>query len=78
VCINAQEDERNMSLKYKTDTNSDSLGELLAVLWAITNEPPQNDLTIKTKSKHITSTILDKIRMWEPTGYIGVENKEII
>ena len=74
----APEDERNTDLKYKTDTNSNCLGELLAVLWVINNEPPHSDLVIKTKSKYITNVILDGAKKWEPTGYIGVKNKDII
>ena len=73
-----QGNERNTSLKYRTDLNSDSLGELLAILWAINDEPPHNDLTIKTRSKYAVNAILDNIKAWEPTGYIGIKNKPII
>jgi hypothetical protein len=55
----AQGDERNTSLKYQTNLNLDDLGELLAVLWAINEEPPHNDLTIKTKSAYSINAILD-------------------
>jgi len=72
------EDERNTSLKYRTDINSDDLSESLAVLWAINEEPPHNNLTIKTKSTYIVRAILDQVKMWEPIGYIGVANREIL
>ena len=71
-------DERNTSLRYQTDIKSDNLSELLAVLWVINDKPPHNNLTIKTKSTYIVKAILDKIKTWEPIGYIRVANKEIL
>jgi ribonuclease HI len=73
----AQGDERNTSLKYRADLNSNDLGELLAVLWAINEEPPHNNLTIKTKSAHCVKAILENIKTWEQTRYIGVTNRDI-
>src|SRR6202011_1959196 len=37
------EDERNTHLKMRTDTYSDQPGELIALLWAISEELPQNN-----------------------------------
>lgn len=72
-----QGDERNVSLKHPTDLASNKLGELLAVLWAINNEPPQNDLRIKTRSTYTVNTVLELTKQWEKTGYIGAKNKEV-
>jgi len=72
-----QDDARNTCLKIKTDINSDQLGELVAILWAITEEPPQNELTIITKSTYALDGILNKLKKWESTGYIGVQNRDI-
>ena len=67
----------NTYLKLRTDTNSNKLGELVAILWAITEEPPQNELTITTTSVYALEGILDSPQRWEPTGYIGVPNKDV-
>ena len=74
----ACKDERNTTLKYRTDLNSNHLGELLAILWAINEEPPHNDLTIKTKLPYPMNAILDGTAKWELMGYIRVWNKEVI
>ena len=70
-------DGRNTYLKLRTDTNSNKLGELVAILWAITEEPPQNELTITTMSVYALEGILDSPQRWEPTRYIGVPNKDV-
>ena len=74
----AQGDVRNTCLKHETDLNSNNLGEALAVLWAISEEPPQNELTIKTTSSYVIDTVLKHIHKWEPEGFIGVANKEVL
>ena len=71
-------DGRNTSLRYPTDINSDHLSELLAVLWVINDEPPHNNLTIKTTSRYVIKAILDHVKTWEQTGYIGVANREVL
>ena len=73
-----QGDARNTCLKHETDINSNSLGELLAMLWAINEEPPQNKLTIKMMSSYVINVILKNVQKWEPEGFIGVANREII
>ena len=67
----------NIYLKLRTDTNSNKLGELVAILWAITEEPPQNELTITTTSVYALEGILDGPQRWESTRYIGVLNKDV-
>ena len=74
----AQGDMRNACLKYETDINSNSLGELLATLWVINEEPWQNKLTIKTMSSYVINAILKHIQKWEPEDFIGVVNREIL
>ena len=69
--------ERNTHLKLRTDINSNQLGELVAILWAITEEPPQDVLTITTKSAYALNGIIDGSKRWEPTRYMGIQNKEI-
>ena len=70
-------DERNTHLKLRTNINSNQLRELVAILWAITKEPPQNKQTIITKSAYALNRILDDSKRWEPTRCIVVQNKEI-
>ena len=67
----AQGDMRNTCLKHETDFNSNNLGESLAVLWAISEEPPQNELTIKTMSSYMIDTVLKHIHKWEPELMVG-------
>jgi len=71
-------DERNTCLKLRTDTNSDQIGELIAILWVVMEEPPQNDLTIISTSACALDGILGDVGKWERTGYIGIRNKEIL
>jgi hypothetical protein len=71
------DDDRNTYLKLRTDVNSTQLGELAAILWAIAEEPPQNELIILTKSAYALNGILEGYNKWEPTGYIGVKNKDL-
>ena len=71
------DDKRNTHLRLRTDINSNQLGELAAVLWAITEEPLQNELIIITKSVYTLKGILEDYKKWECTGYIGTPNKEI-
>ena len=48
------------------------------MLWAINEERPQNKLTIKTTSSYVIDVILKNVQKWEPEGFIGVANREII
>ena len=52
-------DKRNTHLKQRTNINFNQLRELVAILWAITKEPPQNKQTIITKSAYALNRILD-------------------
>jgi ribonuclease HI len=70
-------DERNMHLRLRSDINSNQFGELAAILWAITEEPPQNELTITTNSAYALDGVLNSPKNWEPIGYIGICNKNI-
>jgi ribonuclease HI len=50
---------------------------LVAAIWALTEEPPFNELIIRTRSSFLVDGILDNLKKWEPTGYIDVDYKNL-
>jgi exonuclease III len=68
------DDNRNAPLKLRTDVNSNKLGELAAILWAITEEPPQNELTVITTSAYAIDGVIENSKKWELTGYVGAQH----
>jgi hypothetical protein len=77
IWYSLNDERKNSQLKLRTNINSDQPGELTAILWAVSEEPPQNNLTIISKSAYI-DRILGEVNKWERTGYIGVRNKELL
>jgi exonuclease III len=72
-----QNDPRNASLRVESGRDPKHTGVLNAALWAISEEPPFNDLLIKTTSRTLTNGILENLTDWETTNYAGVEHKDL-
>ena len=68
---------RNLSLRIEASTNTKIAGVLTATLWTIRDEPPFNDLLIKTSSKTLIDGLLKNMPRWEATGFIGIEHKNL-
>ena len=70
-------DPRNMNLKVESNQDPKHTGILNAALWAILEEPPFNNLLIKTTSRTLTDGILNNLWNWEAINYLNVEHKDI-
>jgi hypothetical protein len=70
-------DPRNTSLRSQPDTNSKHHGVLVAALWALSEEPPFNEVTIHTTSCFLVDGTLKNLKNWETIGFIDTEYKNL-
>ena len=68
---------RNTSLRSQPDGDPKHHGTLVAALWALTKEPPFNELIIHTTSHFLIDGILKDLRTWETTGFINIDYKDL-
>jgi len=68
---------RNTSLRSQPNGNPKHHGILVAALWALTEEPPFNELTIHTTSRFLLDGILKNLKTWESIGFINVDHKNL-
>jgi len=64
-------------LRVEANRDPRHTGVLNAALWAISEEPPFNDLLIKTTSHTLTDGILENLRNWEDTNYINIDHRDL-
>ena len=64
-------------MRVDTNRNPKHTGVLNATLWAISEEPPFNDLLIRTTSHTLTDSILENLPDWEATNYINIDHKDL-
>ena len=71
------EDTRNLSMKVPTHEQSNQTGELLAVLMAVKNHPPNEDLKIISDSKYVIDGLTKNRGRWETRDWIDTQHGDI-
>jgi hypothetical protein len=72
-----QNNPRNTSMRVESNHDPRHTGVLYAMLWAIQEEPPFNELLIKTMSSMLADGILKNLQDWETINYLDVEHKQL-
>ena len=70
-------DPRNSSTRVAYKEQSNQTGELVAVLLAVRNHPPDEDLRIISDSRYVIDGLTKNIKQWERRDWLNVENKDI-
>jgi ribonuclease HI len=68
------DDEKNRVIRVPGDSQSNQVGELVAVIKAINATPPFQPLEILTDSKYVINGLTAHLGTWENRGWIGVKN----
>ena len=71
------DDPRNLSMRVPLDNQSNQTGELLAVLMAIKNHPPNEDLKIISDSKYVVLGLTKHGKRWESRDWSDSHHGEI-
>ena len=64
------QDPRNKSMRVPILNQSNQTGELLAVLTAVREHPPQDNLLIVTDSKYVIDGLTKNLKKWEERNWI--------
>ena len=70
-------DPRNLSMRVPMDEQSNQTGELLAVLMAVKNHPPNEDLKIISDSKYVVLGLTKHGKRWESRDWIDSQHGKI-
>lgn len=70
----APEDPRNKAIKVPGPAQSNQIGELVAVIEAIQNQPIFYLLKIHTDSKYVIDGLTSHLSDWDNIGWIAVQN----
>ena len=69
-----ENDPRNVSMRVPHKTQSNQTGELLAILIAIRNHPPQEDVLIVSDSRYVIDGLTKNARRWEERNWIDTQH----
>ena len=67
-------DPRNSSTRVALENQSNQTGELMAILIAIKNNPPETDLRIISDSKYAIDGLTKHAKEWEAHNWLGNQN----
>ncbi|KAH7906072.1 ribonuclease H-like protein [Hygrophoropsis aurantiaca] len=67
----------NKSIRIKNETQSNQVGEIIAVLVALQTIDPALTITIKTDSKYVIDGLTTHLTTWEDNGWVDIENKSL-
>src|SRR5882762_8532523 len=70
-------DPHNTNLRSQPDTNSKHHGVLVAAMWALSEEPPFNEVIIHMTSHFLVDGILNNLKIWETIRFIDTEYKNL-
>ena len=68
---------RNLALRVPGDDQSNQVGELVAVIAAISAVPPYQPLKIITDSKYVIEGLTTHLEDWENNGWIEIKNANL-
>lgn len=71
-----ESDPRNKAYKLKTKVKTKQRAELTAILMTLRSNQ-QQAIEIKTRSKRITTGILERHKQWEDQDWVGVQDEDI-
>ena len=72
----AEDDPRNQSARVPHKEQSNQTGELYAVLLAVKNHPPNEDLCVVSDSRYVIDGLTKHSRKWEDRGWIDVQHND--
>ena len=70
-------DPRNMAIRVPGDKQSNQIGELLAVLYAVKNAPGNRPLRIKSDSEFAIKGLTKYAKDWEAKDWIGISHSPL-
>ena len=70
-------DPRNLSIRVAGKVQSNQTGELVAVLLAVRNHPPDEDLRIISDSRYVIDGLTKNVEKWEKRDWLNVQHKDI-
>ena len=70
-------DHRNLSLRVPLEEQSNQTGELMAILMAVRNHPPNEDLKIKSDSKYAIDGLTKNNKRWEKRNWMDTRHGRI-
>ena len=70
-------DSRNLSMRVPLAEQSNQTGELMAVLMAVKNHPPNEDLKILSDSRYVIDGLTKHNRRWEQRNWIDTHHGNI-
>ena len=71
------DDSRNLSMKVPIQEQSNQTGELLAVLMAVKNHPPNEDLEIISDSRYVIDGLTKNRERWEARNWTDTHHGDI-
>ena len=71
------EDPRNKSARVPLTNQSNQSGELMAILHAVKDNPPNDNLRIISDSKYAIEGLTKNAENWENRNWAGIQNGEI-
>jgi hypothetical protein len=80
VCAGAswagQGDDSSTTILVNSKNPTRISGELLAMTHALQQADPGTTITVRTASKQIITGLTKKLKLWEDSGWLGVQDKE--
>ena len=73
----APNDPHNKAFRVPGPNQSNQIGEITAIIQAISAIPPFRPLTILSDSKHAIDGLTDHLSTWENIGWIGIKNANL-
>ena len=67
-------DPHNNAIRVPGPHQSNQVGEIVAIIEAISAIPPSHPLTIFSDSKYAIEGLTEHLRSWEDIGWIGIKN----
>ena len=72
-----QDSPRNLAIRVPGDSQSNQVGELAAVIAALSTIPPYQPLKIITDSKYVIDGLTTHLEHWEDDGWIEIKNANL-
>ena len=72
-----EDDSRNKGIRVAYKSQSNQIGELVAILLAVKHQPANKDLLIISDSKYAIEGLTKHVKRWEERGWTDVQHKEI-
>ncbi|KAA1476630.1 ribonuclease H-like protein, partial [Dentipellis sp. KUC8613] len=73
----AENDPGNRAIRVPGPTQSNQVGELVAVIVALQNTDLDIPVTIKTDSEYVIDGLTQNLTTWEDNGWIGIANSTL-